>query len=110
MNVLIHYVLLQTNTKLSKPYLEKIASHWSRAQVKTAKEAMEFAKKEKNRFRKATANGTKRTYKNNRQQSTDIVPDWFKNRNKQKASSKPLDGQAIDIEKIGRASCRERRK
>src|SRR5699024_10228702 len=78
---------------------EKIASHWSRAQLKTAKEAMEFAKKEKNRFRKATANGTKRTYKNNRQQSTDIVPDWFKNRNKQKASSKPLDGQAIDIEK-----------
>lgn len=99
MNVLIHYVLLQSNMKLSKPYLEKIASHWSRAQLKTAKEAMEFAKKEKNRFRKATANGTKRTYKNNRQQSTDIVPDWFKNRNKQKASSKPLDGQAIDIEK-----------
>src|SRR5699024_3939745 len=31
MNVLIHYVLLQSNMKLSKAYLEKIASHWSRA-------------------------------------------------------------------------------
>src|SRR5699024_5514556 len=41
MNVLIHYVLLQSNMKLSKAYMEKIASHWSRANLKTAKEAME---------------------------------------------------------------------
>lgn len=46
MNVLIHFVLLQTNMKLSKNYLDKIASHWSRAGLKTTKEAMEFAKKQ----------------------------------------------------------------
>src|SRR5690625_5816655 len=33
MNVLIHYVLLQSNMQLSRAYLEKIASHWSRAKI-----------------------------------------------------------------------------
>src|SRR5690606_32138852 len=50
MNVLIHYVLLQSNMKLSKAYVEKIASHWSRAKLKTAREAMEFAKKEREKY------------------------------------------------------------
>ncbi len=46
MNVLIHYALLQTDNKLSRPYIEKIASHWSRAKLKTAREAIEFATKQ----------------------------------------------------------------
>lgn len=52
MNVLIHYVLLQSNMKLSKSYLEKIASHWSRADLKTAKEAMAYAKKQIEMYQK----------------------------------------------------------
>ncbi|WP_087971879.1 replication initiation and membrane attachment family protein [Oceanobacillus rekensis] len=75
MNVLIHYVLLQTNMKLSKAYLDKIASHWSRANIKTAKEAMVFAKKEQERFQKDMSR--KSTY-NRKQVSKEIVPDWFK--------------------------------
>src|SRR5699024_9327944 len=43
MNVLIHYVLLQSDMRLSKAYLETIASHWSRAGLQTAEEAMAFA-------------------------------------------------------------------
>src|SRR5690625_6302426 len=43
MNVLVHYALMQSNMKLSKPYLETIASHWSRANLSSDKEAMEFA-------------------------------------------------------------------
>jgi len=79
MNVLIHYVLLQSNMKLSKAYLEKIASHWSRAHVKTAKEAMEFAKKEIDKFHMKTSK-RKTTYRNTRPK--EVVPDWFKDRNK----------------------------
>ncbi|GIN74800.1 hypothetical protein J14TS2_52750 [Bacillus sp. J14TS2] len=44
MNVLVHYVFLKDNMKLSRPYLQKIASHWSDANLKTAEEAMTFAK------------------------------------------------------------------
>lgn len=75
MNVLIHYVLLQTNMKLSKAYLEKIASHWSRAKLKTAREAMEFAKKEKMRFEEAK---NKRSAGYQKPNQKDIVPDWYK--------------------------------
>lgn len=75
MNVLIHYVLLQTNMKLSKAYLEKIASHWSRAKLQTASEAMEFAKIEKASYQQAKQ---KRSANYQKQKAKDIVPDWFK--------------------------------
>ncbi|SIT03678.1 replicative DNA helicase loader DnaB [Virgibacillus pantothenticus] len=77
MNVLIHYVLLQTNMKLSKNYLAKIASHWSRANLKTAKEAMAFAKKEVTSYKTA-----KKPVARNRQ-TKEVVPEWFKQQKKQ---------------------------
>lgn len=79
MNVLIHYVLLQSNMKLSKAYMEKIASHWSRANLKTAREAMEFAKKEIAKHEQGAAN--RNNYR--KQVSNEIIPDWFKDRNKE---------------------------
>ncbi|MFD2627928.1 replication initiation and membrane attachment family protein [Oceanobacillus kapialis] len=83
MNVLIHYVLLQTNMKLSKAYLEKIASHWSRANLKTAKEAMAFAKREARNFQKGnqSASGFRK------QASKEIIPEWFKERKKKQPST-----------------------
>ncbi|WP_188453444.1 replication initiation and membrane attachment family protein [Virgibacillus oceani] len=78
MNVLIHYVLLQSNMKLSKAYMDKIASHWSRANLKTAKEAMAFAKAEKNRYKNPASN--KQIYR--KPSSNEVVPDWFKDRKK----------------------------
>ncbi|RDW21598.1 replication initiation and membrane attachment family protein [Oceanobacillus chungangensis] len=97
MNVLVHYVLLQSNMKLSKAYLEKIASHWSRANIKTAKEAMEFAKTEQNKFQKGSKQKTAYNYK---PISKEIIPDWFKDRNKTKQSTVAQTSQTvIDLEK-----------
>lgn len=77
MNVLVHYVLIQSNMKLSKAYLETIASHWSRANLQTAKEAMEFAKNEINEMKN-------RKNKRKQRKSTEIIPDWFNERKKAK--------------------------
>lgn len=74
MNVLVHYVLIQSNMQLSKAYLETIASHWSRANLQTAREAMDFAKKEIERFKNRS------TRSNRRKRSTEVIPDWFKER------------------------------
>lgn len=49
-NVLIYYVMLRTDMKLSKAYVEKIASHWARKKIRTVKEAMELAKKEVKKY------------------------------------------------------------
>lgn len=90
MNVLIHYVLLQTNMKLSRAYLEKIASHWSRAKLQTAREAMEFAKKEKANYEQAKAKRADNKQRNyGRTASNDIVPDWYKSgKHKEKKEEK----------------------
>lgn len=83
MNVLIHYVLLQSNMRLSKAYIETIASHWSRANLKTAKQAMDFAKNEIANYR----NPQKKTLK--RQSTTkEVVPAWFKQRNSESNPNK----------------------
>lgn len=95
MNVLIHYVLLQSNMKLSKAYMEKIASHWSRANLQTAREAMEFAKKEKAKYQKGYANN-----KNRRPASKEVVPDWFKQRkNKQTKNNTQTEHTETEEEK-----------
>lgn len=78
MNVLIHYVLLQSNMQLSRAYLEKIASHWSRANLQNAREAMVFAKMQNQPFK-----GSKQYEK----KSTEIIPDWFKDRDKKESAS-----------------------
>jgi len=100
MNVLIHYVLLQSNMKLSKAYLEKIASHWSRANLKTAKEAMAFAKRETEKHQKGVTSPNRRQRK---QVSNEVVPDWFKEREKKQEEAakqkKQGEEQVIDEEK-----------
>src|SRR5699024_8180012 len=75
MNVLLHYALMQSNMKLSKAYLETIASHWARANLQNAKEAMDFAKKEINDFKTRRQN-------RKRKNSKEIITDWFEKREK----------------------------
>lgn len=66
-NVLLQYVLLRTDMKLTKNYAEKIASHWMRKDVKTAKEAMELARNEHEQYMKWKSEGSKqKTYSKNR--------------------------------------------
>lgn len=82
MNVLVHYVLLKNDMRLSKPYLESIAGHWSRAKLSTAKEAMEYAKK----GQQEQKSGSKRGYAKNVKK--EIVPDWIK-------KNKPAESTSI---------------
>lgn len=79
-NVLIQFVLLKSDMKFTKGYVEKIASHWARKQIKTAKEAMELAKNEhrqyiewgdSNKKKSAGSAGRKKPIR------TELLPDWF---------------------------------
>ena len=51
-NVLLDYVLRKNNNRLVAAYIETIAGQWKRADLKTAKEAMEFAEKEHKKMSK----------------------------------------------------------
>lgn len=65
-NVLIDYVLKINNNKLTKSYVETIASQWSRINIETVEDAMHLAEKE---------------YKGSRKKANvrfkEEKPDWF---------------------------------
>lgn len=70
-NVLIDYVLKINNKKLTRAYLETIASQWKRLNVETVDEAMRAAEKE---YKKA--NKLKENYKVITDKK-EVLPDWF---------------------------------
>ena len=68
-NVLIDYVLKKNDNKLNKNFVEAIAGQWVRSGVKTAKEAMSLAEKEKKKLNAVTPASAK---------TKEDVPVWFK--------------------------------
>ncbi|MGM0853385.1 MAG: replication initiation and membrane attachment family protein [Bacillota bacterium] len=100
MNVLVQYVLLKTDMKLTKGYMEKIASHWSRKKVTTASEAMELAKKEHKQYLE-WAEGKKENNTNRRRKPirTEKLPEWFQEGETEKENDSSLDGYDFEAEK-----------
>ena len=71
-NVLIDYVLKINNKKLTRAFLETIASQWKRLNIETVEEAMKAAEKEHKRMKKEnnqvfTKNATNK----------EALPEWF---------------------------------
>ncbi|SFB17157.1 MULTISPECIES: replication initiation and membrane attachment family protein [unclassified Bacillus (in: firmicutes)] len=94
-NVLIQYVMLKTDMKLTKGYIEKIASHWARKKVKTVKESMDLAKSNNKQYLEwangaGTAKGQGRS--NKKPIRTEMIPDWFNEDEKKTVDApKPSD-------------------
>lgn len=89
-NALIQYVMLKTDMKLTKGYVEKIAGHWARKKIKTPREAIDLAKKEHRQYldwaegkKTASAAGNKK-----KPIRTEMLPDWFDEKNSVSAKKK----------------------
>ncbi len=50
--------MLQTDKKLPKNFVETIADHWNRKNIRTAQEAMEFARLEHDKYHKKSPQPT----------------------------------------------------
>ncbi|WP_088042985.1 replication initiation and membrane attachment family protein [Bacillus sp. EAC] len=100
-NVLIDYVMIRLDKKLSRNYVIKIASHWARKGVTTVKQAMELARKEFEETRQGTTVAkAKSGNRRNKSIRTEIVPDWLQsNTTTEKAASAPQTNSAIDEER-----------
>ncbi|UOY94264.1 replication initiation and membrane attachment family protein [Ectobacillus sp. JY-23] len=85
-NVLIHYVMLRTDMKLTKSYVERIAGHWARKKVKTVKAAMTLAKEEHRQYQQ-WAEGKKQSKRTTRKE---MLPTWME----QKTETSP---QTVDL-------------
>jgi replication initiation and membrane attachment protein len=109
-NVLIYYVMLKTNMKLTKGYVQKIASHWTRKQITTVKAAMDLAKQEHRQYQQwAEEKTTKKTstYKKAPIRK-EMLPSWLseddsidqnKNVPKQEQNQTKLDREKFELEK-----------
>lgn len=76
-NVLLQYVLLRNDGKLTNNYVERIASHWMAKKVSTAKEALELARTEHDKYMDWKQEGGKPAGNRKRTGKTESVPDWF---------------------------------
>ncbi|MCC3647413.1 replication initiation and membrane attachment family protein [Cytobacillus oceanisediminis] len=103
-NVLIQYVMLKTDMKLTKGYVEKIAGHWARKKIKTPQAAIELAKKEHRQYLdwaegKKTAGpaGNKR-----KPIRTEMLPDWFDENSSEAAKKEQAQQQNSEKEQYER--------
>ncbi|MBO9130597.1 DnaD domain protein [Bacillus sp. 165] len=94
-NVLIHYVMLKSDMKLSKTYVEKIASHWARKKINTVTEAMELAKQEHRQYQTwaESKNKEKRTA-SSKPTRKELVPEWLG----QELTSDQTVQEEVDVE------------
>lgn len=76
-NVLIHYVMLKTDMKLVKSYMEKIASHWNRKKVKTVQDAIHLAKSEHSQYQDWAQGKKQGSHQRKKPVRTEKLPDWF---------------------------------
>ncbi|MCR2821916.1 replication initiation and membrane attachment family protein [Lederbergia panacisoli] len=95
-NVLIHYVMLKTDMKLSKSYLEKIASHWSRKKVKTVKSAMDLAINEHRQYQEWASGKKETSQRRNKPIRTEKLPDWFVSQDDSAQSTKQIQTEEME--------------
>ncbi|MFO6497875.1 MULTISPECIES: replication initiation and membrane attachment family protein [Bacillus] len=96
-NVLIYYAMLKTDMKLSKNYIQKIASHWARKKVRTVREAMQLAKAENRQYLEWAEGKKKQTSRNKKVIREEKLPDWLKE-SKAEDSSEPIMQTAASME------------
>ncbi|TDQ39155.1 replication initiation and membrane attachment family protein [Aureibacillus halotolerans] len=78
-NVLLYFVMLRSDSKLTKSYVQKIAGHWARKKVMTVRQAMALAKDENAKYKEWQTEGPKkRTAKAIR---TEKLPSWMDTQN-----------------------------
>lgn len=104
-NVLLQYVMLRTDMKLTKAYAEKIASHWIRKKVTSAKEAMDLARTEHAQYMKWKSEGSPSSSSKAAGSSSrkpvreEKLPEWFYAKDEVPAAKSEPRNESLEVEK-----------
>ncbi|WP_430696789.1 replication initiation and membrane attachment family protein [Metabacillus mangrovi] len=107
-NVLIYYVMLKSDMKLSKGYVQRIAGHWARKKITTVAGAIELAKTENKKYLE-WAEGKSRSSSGGRKPiRSEMVPEWMKEKentagepavpSKEENGTEDLEAEKLKIE------------
>ncbi|SIT84837.1 replication initiation and membrane attachment family protein [Edaphobacillus lindanitolerans] len=97
-NVLLQYVLLRNDGKLTNNYVERIASHWMAKKVGTAREALELARTEHDKYMNWKQEGGKPSTSRKGAGKTESVPDWFYKKDEKPGASEAKQDESPEIE------------
>lgn len=89
-NVLLHYVIIRNDGKITKNYAERIASHWANKKIETAKQAMQISRQEHDQYIKWQKEGSPKT-SGRKPVREEKVPEWFNKPEEQKTSKTEAD-------------------
>ena len=90
-NVLLHYIIIRNDGKITKNYAERIASHWANKKIATAKEAMEISRKEHDQYIKWQNEGSKKSTSSRKPTRVEKVPEWFYQNDEEKVQQPVSD-------------------
>ncbi|MCM3743594.1 DnaD domain protein [Sporosarcina luteola] len=98
-NVLLHYIIIRNDGKITKNYAERIASHWANKKIATAKEAMEISRNEHDQYIKWQNEGSKKSTAR-KPTRVEKVPEWFYQKDEEKDQQTASDAEpSIDEER-----------
>ena len=91
-NVLLQYVMLRNDGKITSSFVERIASHWANKHVNDAKTALQLSREEHDQYMKWLKEGKQAPTRTRKPTREEKVPEWFATRDeKKKKVEKPDD-------------------
>lgn len=108
-NVLLEYVYIRNDGKITNNYVERIASHWMNKKVSSAKEAMELSRIEHDKYMKWKNEGQKPSYQG-RPVREEMLPEWFEKQQVQQELPKDKTNTKTKAKKQKDPSVEERRR
>lgn len=97
-NVLLQYILLRNDGKITNKFAERIASHWMGKNIMTVKQALDISRKEHDQYMQWKAEGQNPSAKRSSGRE-EKVPEWFYKKDDKEQKKTPKSSTKLDEER-----------
>jgi len=95
-NVLLQFVLIRAKMKLNKNYVHKIAAHWQRENIQTAREAIDISRKEHDQYMDWQNTASKPASFRKKGTRDEKVPEWFFKAKENRTSKQQIENEVTE--------------
>lgn len=90
-NVLLHYIVLHNDGKITNGFAERIASRWAMNKVDTVEKAIDYSRKEHDEYTQWMKEGGKTNNQRKKPTREEKLPEWFLNKDEEPAVQKEVN-------------------